>query len=346
MTPIDRELLTDLLHACYDAAPQPLYPAQFAQDNGIDRATLDRALDDLRLRGLVRLTDWMQGLGQGYTLTQAGADAIENRRGLKPGAPLPRAPVHNPEPYAEPRRATPLLRRGQPVVCWLLLIANIAIFLLTESASGPGNSLGRRLVMRGELTSTAVMDQHQWWRLLSYAFLHGGVLHIFCNMYFLYIIGPYVEAMWGSARMLLLYLVAAVTGGCVVVWVHPIDPETLRDIPTVGASGALCGLLASLGIWVMLNREHLAPPVAAALQRSVTINLILIGVMSFAIPNVSWEGHLGGALGGALASFPLQWSRYGETWWQRGLGFGGTLLVAAFFVTLMFARGWGSQPQF
>ncbi len=90
MPPTNRELLTDLLHACYDAAPEPLYPARFAQNHGIDRGTLDHALDDLRMRGLVRLTDWVQGLGQGYTLTQAGLDLIENPRGLRPGAPLPR----------------------------------------------------------------------------------------------------------------------------------------------------------------------------------------------------------------------------------------------------------------
>src|SRR5437867_1936325 len=68
----DHDILTDLLRACFSLAPKPLYPASFAQEKGVDRATLDSALDELRLKGLVRLTEWVQGQGQGYTLTPAG----------------------------------------------------------------------------------------------------------------------------------------------------------------------------------------------------------------------------------------------------------------------------------
>ncbi len=226
---------------------------------------------------------------------------------------------------------------------WTLIGLNIIVFFLTDPGLAPNPFLRDWLSKNGWLDATDVLRGHQWWRLLSYAFLHAGMLHIFCNMYFFYSLGPLLEAIWGSVRMLLLYLVGAITGGCVVVWVHRIN-ERGQDIPTVGASGALCGLLASVGIWVLLNREHLPPALASALSRNVMINLVLIGVLSFMVSRVSWEGHLGGALGGALASFPLQWSHYGERWWQRALGFVGTVLVAAFFVVLVFARGWGIRP--
>lgn len=347
MTPIDRELLTDLLHACYDAAPDPLYPARFAQEHGIDRVTLDRALDDLRLRSLVRLTDWVQGRGQGYTLTQAGLDMIENPRGLRPGAPLPKprpAPVR--DPYDdEPYRDRVIIRPTRPVVSWTLIALNIVVFVLTDRGLAPNPFLRQWLMDHGVLVAPAVVHGHQWWRLLSYAFLHAGMMHIFFNMYFFYSLGPLIEAMWGSARLLLLYVVGAVTGGCVVVWVDRVAGNG-QPIATVGASGALCGLLASVGMWVMLNRDRLPPALAAALTRNVTINLVLIAIMSFAIPSVSWEGHLGGALGGALASFPLQWSRYGDTRLQRIFGIVGTVLVGVFFVVLVFARGWGVRPPF
>src|SRR5438046_5644486 len=98
MPPTDRELLTDVLRACYEAAPQPLYAGAFAQARGLDRAVLDRALDELRLKGLLRLTEWVQDVGQGYTLTHAGLSLLENPRGLRPGAPIPAAPT----PVAEP----------------------------------------------------------------------------------------------------------------------------------------------------------------------------------------------------------------------------------------------------
>jgi membrane associated rhomboid family serine protease len=344
MAPTDRDLLAQVLHAAYDAAPEPLYPGRYALERGIDRGELDRALDHLRLGGLLRLTEWVQGLGQGYTLTQAGLDALHKSDGVRIDTHRAAPPVRVPEPYEydEPPRRQPLIRPVRPVVSWTLIAINVAIFVLTEQQGEGPDSLGAQLWRRGVLASGAVLTLHEYWRLLSYAFLHGGVLHIFCNMYFLYSLGPVMEAMWGSARMLLLYLVAAVTGGCLVVWLEAGQPGP----PTVGASGALCGLLASLGVWVLLNRDDLPPALAASLSRNVIINLALIGIMSFAIPNVSWQGHLGGALGGALASVPLQWSRHGDTAARRLLGTAGTVLVAVLFVALVFSRNAGIKPPF
>ncbi len=332
------ELWTDILRACFDAAPGPLYPAAYAHERGVDRAALDRTLDELRLKGLVRLTEWVQGRGQGYTLTQAGLDLVEHPHGLRPGQPIPmvRPAEPEPEPYEEPPR-TPLIRPGRPIVSWALIGLNIAIFLVSDPEISPVPDVAMRIFAYGALTSDTVLRYHQWWRLLSYAFLHGGLLHIFCNMYFFYSMGPLLEAMWGSVRMLILYLVAAVAGGCVVVWVHRVGPNG-QSIATVGASGALCGLLGSLGVWVMLNRDYLPPYLAASLSRNVTINLVLIAILSIYIPNVSWEGHLGGAVGGALASFPLQRSRYGETAARRAVGTVGTLLVPLLFIGLVLTR--------
>ena len=141
-------------------------------------------------------------------------------------------------------------------------------------------------------------------------------------------LGPLLESLWGSGRLLLLYMVAAVTGGCVVIW---------TDRAGVGASGAISGMLTSLGVWVMLNREHLPPALASGLTRMVLINLVILAFLS-TLPGVSWEGHLGGAIGGALASFPLQVSRHGGTWRSTILGTLGTLLVAAVFLVLAYGR--------
>jgi membrane associated rhomboid family serine protease len=174
-----------------------------------------------------------------------------------------------------------------------------------------------------------VLRTHQWWRIIACAFLHLGILHVGLNMYALYVLGPLLEAMWGSARLLLLYLVSAITGSCVVIW---------TGSAVVGASGAICGLLGSLGVWVMLNREHLPPAMASGLTRMVTINLLILGAISFYFSGVSWQGHLGGVLGGALASFPLQLSRYSDSTVQRILGFGGTMLVAVLFLALALSR--------
>src|SRR5437667_7443287 len=67
-------LLEAVLQECARVAPAPLYPSEYADSARIPRGQLDDVLDRLRLGGLVKLTDWTQGLGQGYTLTPAGAD--------------------------------------------------------------------------------------------------------------------------------------------------------------------------------------------------------------------------------------------------------------------------------
>jgi membrane associated rhomboid family serine protease len=338
MAPDERDLLTRILRACYEAAPEPLYPARFAAEAGLDRNRLDRALDELRLRGLVRLTEWVQGQGQGYTLTHAGVGALD---GVRPGAvPVPPPSVHD-EPEFEPeeRRRPPLFLQRRPIVCWSLIALNVIVFIYGEFLADRDQMAGLVFFSRYALIGDAVLQRHEWYRLITYAFLHGGILHIACNMYFLYSLGPLLEAMWGSARLLLLYLVAAVTGGCVVVWVNRVGPAG-QSIPTVGASGALCGLLGSVGVWVLLNRDYMPPDLASRLSRMVTTNLVLLFLISFLVPNVSWEGHLGGVVGGALASFPLQLSRYGDTWHRRAVGLLGTVLVAAVFVVLAVNQHW------
>jgi membrane associated rhomboid family serine protease len=68
-------------------------------------------------------------------------------------------------------------------------------------------------------------------------------------------------------------------------------------------------------------------------MRSIVMNLVLIGLISL-VPQVSWEGHLGGAVGGALVAYPLQLSRFADTWPARLLGYAGALLVPAVFLAV------------
>src|SRR5262245_12716127 len=71
-----------ILRQCAAAAPSPWYPASYAETAGIARDQLDAHLDQLRLNGLVQLTKWVSGRGQGYALTPDGVDALHNPRRL------------------------------------------------------------------------------------------------------------------------------------------------------------------------------------------------------------------------------------------------------------------------
>src|SRR5260370_22763596 len=71
-----------ILLQCSKAAPSPWYPSEYARTNGIQRDYLDPYLDQLRMAGLVHLTDWVQGQGQGYALTPEGKYVLDNPREL------------------------------------------------------------------------------------------------------------------------------------------------------------------------------------------------------------------------------------------------------------------------
>src|SRR5262249_42970112 len=133
----------------------------------------------------------------------------------------------------------------------------------------------------GALTPPHVLARGQWWRLLTYCFVHGGLLHIVLNMYFLYAVGPMVERMFGPLRFLALYLIAGLGGGCAVL---------IYNSAAVGASGALCGILAALPAWVVLNRPYLPPALASELLRRSLLNIVLIVIISI-LPGVSAAGH-------------------------------------------------------
>ena len=350
MAPTDRALLIEILRACYEAAPAPLYPAPYAQARGLDRAVLDRALDELRFKGLVRFTEWVQGRGQGYTLTQAGLDLVDHPHALERGARVPAAPAP-PEPYARepPPRRAPLLRPGRPIATWLLIAANVLVFLagmvraeqleIPQTTYLNGDQTPRMVFLlrqMGSLAASDVLQRGEWWRIITGGFLHLGVFHIGLNMYALYVIGPLLEAMWGTGRLLVLYFVALIVGGCFVVW---------TGSAAVGASGAISGLLGSLGIWLLLNREHLPPALRSGLTRMVTTNLVILAIISV-WSGISWQGHLGGAVGGALVSFPLQLSRHGDTLPLRIVGTAGAVLIGVAFLVATAGRAWGMPLPF
>lgn len=129
-----------------------------------------------------------------------------------------------------------------------------------------------------------------YWQIVTAGFTHVSVLHIAFNMFALWIIGPQLEVAMGRSRFLALYFLSLVTGSAVVLWAAPEYQATL------GASGAIYGLFAALLILVL------------KVGGDVRQLLVLIGInvfLTFAVPNISWQGHLGGFLGGAAVAAAL-----------------------------------------
>jgi rhomboid protease GluP len=159
----------------------------------------------------------------------------------------------------------------------------------------------------------------QWWRILTSCFGHVGLLHLGANMVTLYMVGPLLERLWGRGRFLLLYLLSGVGGGCGMLLENPIGGGA-------GASGALWGILASLGTWTYLNRTALPPSLVAFWRRRLLWALVLNLFVTFGIPNVSKGGHFGGGLVGLIAAVPADWISLGSLR-RRLLGWLGLLAI-------------------
>ena len=126
------------------------------------------------------------------------------------------------------------------------------------------------------------------YRIVSYAFLHAGLLHLAFNMFALYVLGTLLEPAIGTRRFLGIYLVSVLGGAFGALL---LDPNEL----TVGASGGVFGLMAA---GFLIARHRGLDQLASQIGFFVVLNLFI----TFAIPGISVGGHIGGLLGGGVAA--------------------------------------------
>jgi membrane associated rhomboid family serine protease len=202
-------------------------------------------------------------------------------------------------PKAPRRVATSTIRRfswSGPIVTQTLIAINVAVFLIQLFNGADLMQLNtgwiyvNGLLIDHGFTSTGQaigVGEGEWWRLVTATFLHGSLIHLGMNMLVLWLIGPPVEEYFGRARYLLLYLVSGLAGSTGALILS-------SGRPTVGASGAIFGLM---GAALILEWRRIFVFGGQALGL-VVINLAL----TFAIPGISIGGHIGGLIGGGLCA--------------------------------------------
>ena len=130
--------------------------------------------------------------------------------------------------------------RSFPIVNWLIIIANVAVFVFVESRLPP-RRLDQFILTYGAVPAHLVAgDPKAIIALLTSMFLHGGWLHLISNMWALYIFGDNVEDRLGSWRYLAFYFICGIVAGLVQVATAP-----MSQLPSIGASGAIAGVLAA-----------------------------------------------------------------------------------------------------
>jgi membrane associated rhomboid family serine protease len=125
----------------------------------------------------------------------------------------------------------------------------------------------------------------QWYRLITAAFLHATTpLHILFNMWALVIVGPALEQVLGRLRFIVVYLMSALGGSVLYYLAGP------ANVLSLGASGAIFGLF---GAWFVMSRRLHADP------RGIVVLIVINLVISFTIPGIAWQAHIGGLAAGA-----------------------------------------------
>ena len=189
--------------------------------------------------------------------------------------------------------ARPLVRpRRSARVTLALVLANTAVSLPLLPHTFTAEPDGTTLMRWGALWRPAVEQGHEWWRLWSAMFLHGGWEHLAVNMYALYMLGRFCEEVFGPLRYFVTYVVAGLCGALASTY------NLHQNGLSVGASGAIMGLLGAL-IVVLILRRGTWPE---AWRRALLWNLVLLGAIQifigFQLPMVDNAAHVGGMLGG------------------------------------------------
>ena len=189
--------------------------------------------------------------------------------------------------------ARTLPRSDRPALIMALIVVNVLAFLAQTGTND-------QVTVDGLLFGPSVEDG-EWWRILTSAFLHGSLLHIGFNMYALWILGPNLLEGLGRLRFALIYL-AGLLGGSAAVLAFDFTS------PTLGASGAVLGLGGALAAALWARGISLTQ---TSLGAVLGINLLL----PLLVGRISFWGHFGGILAGFLAGWLLTWLpvRFGRT---------------------------------
>lgn len=179
-----------------------------------------------------------------------------------------------------------LLRRA-PVTA--ILLAAIAIAYVLQLV------IGDRAIELGANYGPAI-QAGEYWRLVTSMFLHGGLLHLALNAWALYQLGALFELLVGSPRMLLVYFATGIAGSLVSAW--------FSKVPSVGASGAIFGLLGALIAFLVRRRGALTPQGKAILMQLLFWAGVNV-VFGFSDPQIDNSAHLGGCAAGLLLGLTL-----------------------------------------
>ena len=206
----------------------------------------------------------------------------------------------------------------KPVITYALIIINVIVFILSifSDAILPMLAVNRDLIV----------SFGQYYRLFTGMFVHAGILHLLFNMYALYIIGMQLESFLGKAKYLAVYLLSGLGASMLSIF--------FSNSFSVGASGAIFGLMGALLYFGYHYRVYLDSVVKSQIIPLIVVNLLL-GFMVAGIDN--WA-HVGGLVSGILATMAVG-VKYKSTKFEMVNGVILYLIYIVFIGYMIFVRG-------
>ena len=190
----------------------------------------------------------------------------------------------NDKTVKDDKKMSKLFKNGIPFMTYTLIFVNVLIFILMLS---PGIY---NYFINLFANYYANVQKGEVYRLITCMFLHGNSIHLFFNMYALYIIGPEIERYYGSFKFLVIYLLGGVIGS--------LFSAVLITSPSIGASGAIFGLFGALLYFGFNYRATLDGYLKSQIIPLILINL-LVGLI---VPGIDVYAHIGGLIGGLIVS--------------------------------------------
>lgn len=185
----------------------------------------------------------------------------------------------------------PHINTKRPVFTWAIIAINLLLYALMAIASLVFKVDSDILLILFGAKVNEFIDVGQVWRLLTCTFLHVGIAHLLCNCYAIFVYGPIVERLYGRTKFVIIYLISGIAGSVL--------SYSFSTAPSVGASGAIFGLIGCMFYFREKHPELFAMVFGKRLFAVLGINLLL----GFIQPGIDIYGHIGGFLGGFLASW-------------------------------------------
>ena len=204
----------------------------------------------------------------------------------------------NKKNFDESKKAEDVFTKKTPYVTYIMMGICIIMYIITSLVGGSLIGQDPNILYKyGALVNANMLGTNylEFFRLVSSVFLHAGLLHLICNMYSLYIIGPQLESFFGKTKFTIIYILSGVIGNLLSL-------VFLGDnIVSVGASGAIFGLLGALLYFGYHYRVYLSGVIKSQIIPLIILNLG-IGFVASGINNFA---HIGGLIGGVLISMAV-----------------------------------------